>query len=81
MLLMCIAVLGRRLAVLDGRWLMVWCGRRLAHAGERGIDLVLGEVLGLQEGQALFEGRSGDGGILEDCLDMLGVVMVMRRHV
>lgn len=36
-------------------------------AGERDVDFLLCEVLGLQEGDALFQGGACDGGILKDC--------------
>lgn len=41
-------------------------GWGLADAGEGGVDFVLGEVLGAEEGEFLFVGGGGYGGVLED---------------
>lgn len=38
----------------------------MACSGERSVDFFLGEVLGAQKGDALFDGRRCDRGILED---------------
>jgi len=42
------------------------CGRCTAGAGEGGVDFVLGEVFGAEEGEFLFDGGRGDGRVLED---------------
>lgn len=41
-------------------------GWGLADAGEGGVDFVWGEVLGAEEGEFLFVGGGGYGGVLED---------------
>lgn len=45
----------------------------MAGAGEGGVDFILRQVLGAEEGEFLFEGRGGDGGVLED-YSLLAVV-------
>jgi hypothetical protein len=39
-------------------------------ACKRDVDFFLGEVLGLEEGDALLKRRAGDGRILQDCMGL-----------
>jgi hypothetical protein len=47
---------------VGGWW---WCGAA-AGPGESDIDLFLGEVLGAEESDAVFDGGGGDTGVLEN---------------